>query len=186
MNQPFTNAKANQNSPKQPPKIQNFLESLKGNSLGGNPFGESPFGGNPFVEMNRQKELEKARVAQFHQARMKEWEQVYSAKDKQIQRQIEDIRKELQALAKQIVKYDQNVTATIQTQVVNPGTYHVSFFEHIRQVIAMIRKNVSEANSWLSTFKKRGKQKGAFWKNTQSGGTAYMMANEHAVSRSVG
>lgn len=188
MNQPFTNnIKASPNSAKQPPKIQNFLESLKGNALGGNPFGESPFGGgSPFAEMNRQKELEKIRVAQFQQARMKEWEQVYSAKDKQIQRQIEEIRKELQAMAKQIVKYDQNITATIQTQVVKPGTYHVSFFEHIRQMITLIRKNVSEANSWLSTFKKRGKQKGAFWKNTKSGGTAYMMANEHAVSRSVG
>jgi len=190
MNQPFANTKpapANSGS-KQPPKIQNFLESLKSNSFGGgSPFGgESPFGGSPFAELNKQKELEKARVAQFQQARMKEWEQVYSAKDKQVQKQIEEIRQELKALAKQIVKYDQNITGAIQTQVVNPGTYHMSFFEHIRNVIMLIRQNVKEANSWLSTYKRRGKQKGAFWKNTQKGGSAYLMANEHNVARSVG
>ena len=188
MTQPFANTKASP-APKQPsPKIQNFLESLKANPLnGGSPFGgESPFGESPFAQMNRQKELEKQRVAQFHQARVKEWEQVYSAKDKQIQKQIEEIRLQLKELAKQIVKYDQNVTAAIQTQVVSPGAYHMSFFEHLRHTIELLRKNVAEANSWLSTFNKRGQQKGAFWKNASKGGTAYMMANEHAVSRSVG
>lgn len=189
MNQIFANQKPTAGNKPQAPKIQNFLESLKNNPMGGSPFGggESPFGADsPFAAMNRQKELEKQRVAQFQQARMKEWEQVYSAKDKQVQKQIEDIRLQLKELAKQIVAYDQNVNAAIQMQVVKPGTYHMTFFEHIRNIIEMLRKNVAEANSWLSTFKKRGQQKGAFWKNSAKGGTAYMMANEHAISRSVG
>ncbi len=188
MSQLFANPKASQSPKQTSPKIQNFLESLKGNPLsGGSPFGgESPFGESPFAQMNRQKELEKQRVAQFHQARIKEWEQVYSSKDKQIQKQIEDIRLQLKDLAKQIVKYDQNITAAIQTQVVNPGSYHLSFFEHLRNTIELLRKNVAEANSWLATFNRRGQQKGAFWKNASKGGTAYMMANEHAISRSVG
>lgn len=148
---------------------------------------ESPFGANPFAEFNRQKEIEKQRVAQFHQARLKEWEQIYSAKDKQVEKKIEEIRQELQALAKQIVKYDQNITQAIQTQVVTPGVYHISFFEHIKQIIALIRKNVTEANSWLSVFKKRSAQKGgAFWNNAKKGGTSYMMSGEHSASRSAG
>lgn len=168
-------------------RIQNFLESLK-NSSGSDSIsrGESPFGRNPFAEMNRQKELEKMRVQQFHQAREKEWEQVYSAKDKQIQRQIEEIRLQLKDLAKQIVKYDQNITVAIQNQVVNPGAYHLSFFEHLREVIMLIKKNVSEANSWLSLYNKRAKQKGAFMGNVKKGGTAYMMSGEHSITRSVG
>ncbi len=170
------------------PKVNNFLESLKNNQAA--PMGghfESPFGANPFAEFNRQKEIEKQRVAQFHQARLKEWEQVYSAKDKQVEKKIEEIRQELQALAKQIVKYDQNIIQAIQTQVVTPGVYHISFFEHIKQIIALIRKNVSEANSWLSVFKKRSAQKGgAFWNNTKKGGTSYMMSGEHSAARSAG
>ena len=188
MNQSFALPKANSNSKPVAPKVANFLESLKNNQAArpGNPF-ESPFGANPFTEFNRQKEVEKVRIAQFHQARQKEWEQVYSAKDKQIAQKIEEIRNELKALAKQIVKYDQNITQAIATQVVTPGAYHLTFFEHIREVIALIRKNVSEANSWLSVFKKRGAQKGgAFWANTKKGGTAYMMSDEHAIARSVG
>ena len=170
------------------PKVNNFLETLKNNQAApmGNRF-ESPFGENPFAQFNRQKEVEKQRVAQFHQARLKEWEQIYSAKDKQVEKQIEEVRKELQALAKQIIKYDQNVTAAIQTQVVNPGVYHITFFEHIREIISLIRKNVSEANSWLSVFKKRSAQKGgAFWNNAKKGGTSYMMSGEHSASRSAG
>lgn len=188
MNQQFAPLKANTSSKPTLPKVNNFLESLKNNQAGGprNPF-ESSFGANPFAEFNRQKEVEKMRVAQFHQARQKEWEQVYSAKDKQIAQKIEEVRNELKALAKQIVKYDQNITQAVQSQVVNPGTYHLTFFEHIREVIALIRKNVSEANSWLSVFKKRSSQKGgAFWANTKKGGTSYMMSNEHAIARSAG
>lgn len=189
MNQSFGSQKTSSTPKQQSPKIQNFLESLKNNSAGGSPFGsESPFGGggSPFAEMNRQKELEKLRIAQFQQARMKEWEQVYSSKDKQIQKQIEDIRLQLKDLAKQIVKYDQNVTSAIQMQVVNPGSYHMSFFEHLRNIIQLLQKNVAEANSWLSIYKKRGQQKGAFWQNASKGGTSYMMANEHSIARSVG
>lgn len=186
MNQSFSLPKTNTSQKPINPKVNNFLESLKNNQAAGGPF-ESPFGANPFTEFNRQKEVERLRVAQFHQARQKEWEQVYSAKDKQIAQKIEEIRNELKALAKQIVKYDQNITQAVQSQVVNPGTYHLTFFEHLREVIALIRKNVTEANSWLSVFKKRGKQKGgAFWANTKRGGSAYMMSDEHAVSRSAG
>lgn len=187
MNQSFALPKANTSTKPALPKVTNFLESLKNNQVNpGNPF-ESPFGANPFTEFNRQKEIERQRVAQFHQARQKEWEQVYSAKDKQIAQKIEEIRQELKALAKQIVKYDQNITQAIAAQVVTPGTYHLTFFEHIREVIALIRKNVSEANSWLSVFKKRGAQKeGAFWANTKKGGTAYMLSEEHAIARSAG
>jgi hypothetical protein len=100
-----TSFKSNQGS-QTSPKIQNFLESLRNNSS--NSGQESPFG-NPFAEFNQQKEIEKARIAQFQNARNKEWESVYSAKDKQIEKQIEQIRDELKALAKEIVKYDQNI-----------------------------------------------------------------------------
>ena len=187
MNQ-LSSAKTSSGTKPTSPKINNFLETLKNNQA--SPMGgrfESPFGENPFAQFNRQKEIEKQRVAQFHQARLTEWERVYSAKDKQVEKQIEEIRRELQALAKQIVKYDQNVTQAIQTQVVTPGVYHISFFEHIKQIIALIRKNVTEANSWLSVFKKRGAQKGwAFWANTKKGGTSYLMSGEHAAARSAG
>lgn len=188
MNSLFANQKTSSAS-QAPQKVNNFLESLKNTSIptGGSRL-ESPFGTNPFTEFNRQKEIEKQRVAQFHQARLKEWDQVYSAKDKQIEKKIEEIRNELQALAKQVVKYDQNITQAVQSQVVNPGTYHLTFFEHIREVIALIRKNVAEANSWLSVFKKRSASKkgGAFWGNTKKGGSAYMLSNEHSIARSAG
>ena len=182
MNQATTSFKPKSGS-QTSPKVQNFLESLRNNSGMSNQ--ESPFS-NPFAEFNRQKEIEKARIAQFHQARNKEWESIYNAKNKQIERQIEQIREELKTLAKEIVKYDQNIKQAIHTQVANPGVYHVTFFEHIRQIISLIRKNVSEANNWLSIYNKRSKSKGAFWKNAQTGGSAYMFSSEHSVTRSIG
>src|SRR3990167_4145628 len=109
MNQATPGFKPKSGSPASP-KIQNFLESLRNNS--GMSGQESPFG-NPFSEFNRQKEIEKVRIAQFHNARNKEWESVYSAKNKQVEKQIEQIREELKSLAKEIVKYDQNVKQAI-------------------------------------------------------------------------
>lgn len=166
------------------PKVQNFLETLR-NSSGNMPRPESPFG-NPFAEFNKQKEIEKMRIAQFQQSRQKEWETVYSAREKQIQKQIEQLREELQKLAKEIVRYDQNIKQAIQTEIVNPGTYHLSFFEHIRQIIALLKKNVSEASNWLAVFNKRSKSKGTFWNKAKTGGSAYMFSSEHVISRSIG
>lgn len=182
MPQANTSFKSNQGS-QASPKIQNFLESLRNNS--GNSGQESPFG-NPFAEFNQQKEIEKARIAQFQNARNKEWESVYSAKDKQIEKQIEQIRDELKALAKEIVKYDQNIKQAIQGPITNPGVYHINFFEHIRQIISLLRKNVSEANSWLTVFNKRSKSQGTFWNKAKSGGSAYLFSSEHSISRSIG
>ncbi len=186
MQNPWGTNQASGGSKSNPPKIQSFIESLKNNpNNGGFSRPEGSFN-SPFSELNKQKEIEKQRVAQFHQARLREWEHVYSAKDKQIQRQIESIREELKALVKQIVKYDQSIKTAVEQEVVSPGAYHVSFFEHIKLMLSQIRKNVQSANSWLSLYNRRRKQKGAFMDNAKSGGSAYMFSNEHSVTRSVG
>jgi hypothetical protein len=91
-----------------------------------------------------------------------------------------------QKLAKEIVRYDQNIKQAILTETVNPGTYHLSFFEHIRQIIALLKKNVSEASNWLAVFNKRSKSKGTFWNKAKTGGSAYMFSSEHVISRSIG
>src|SRR5450759_5278901 len=98
----MTNNWSNQSKPNAPDaKIQNFLEALRSSqSKSEFPNQEATPGQNPFSEFQNRKEIEKKRIEEFQNARTSEWNRVYSSKDKEIAKRIEQIRLELQKLAK--------------------------------------------------------------------------------------
>jgi len=171
------------------PKLTNFIETLKQRQqvrgLSGlrSPDGPLPFS---FSEIKKAKELEKRRIEQFHQARSKEWAGVYSAKQKQIEKRIEEIREQLKVLVKKIVKFELNVTQAVSTQNPEPGIYHLSFFDHLRTVIELLKKNITEANSWLSLYNQRSKKKGHYWGQAKKQGTTFTLNQERQLATSIG
>jgi hypothetical protein len=178
---------ANTNS--QSPKLTNFIEALKQRQMSrGFSDSTSPDRSFPpsFPEIKRTKELEGKRIEQFHQARSKEWAGVYSAKQKQMEKRIQEIREQLKILAKQITKFETNVTQAISTESPEPGIYHVSFFEHIKIVIELLKKDILEANSWLSTYNQRSKKKGLYWGIAKKKGNSFTQSEERQLTTSVG
>lgn len=169
------------------PQLSSFIEALKQRQqtrgLSSSPDRPSQL---PFSEMKRTKELEQKRVEQFHQARSKEWAGVYSANQKQMEKRIEEIREQLKLLVKQIVKFDLNVTQAISNATPEHGVYHVSFFEHIKTVIELLRKNITEANSWLSLYNQRSKKKGHYWNKAKTQGTSFSLSEERQLATSIG
>ncbi len=180
---PGTPAKtSNQTSP----QLSSFIEALKQRQqTRGLSSPERP-GQLPFSETRKAKELENKRIEQFHQARSKEWAGVYSAKQKQMEKRIEEIRVQLKTLIKQVVKFELNVTEAISTATPEPGVYHISFLEHIKTVIELLKKNITEANSWLSLYNQRSKKKGHYWGKAKSQGTSYTLSEERQLTTSIG
>lgn len=170
----------------QSPKLQSFIEALKQRRQAGGPISPDRPSSLPFQEIKRTKELEKKRIEQFHQARNKEWAGVYSAKQKQTEKRINEIINQLKILAKQIVKFELNVTQAIATETPTPGEYHVSFLEHIKTVIELLKKNVAEANSWLSLYNQRSKKVGHYWGMAKKKGTSFTLSDERQVATSIG
>lgn len=176
-----TASSPNQNSKTQP-QIQSFIETLRQKSVYDYP--ES--GSSPFESFNHKKELDQLRLAEFHCARNAEWVSVYSKKDQEKEKTIEEIRQQLKALAKDIAKFDNNIAQAIFTPTPKAGIYHQSFLEHIKSIIELIRHQVSDANSWLAVYNKRQKSKGHYWAEAGKSGSSFMLNNERAVATSVG
>ncbi len=130
-------------------------------------------------------ELEKQRALRHKEMQMTEVFNLREAKDKEL---IKQLQEQLRSLAKEMKILDGSVKTAIHADVVDPGTYHVHFFQQLLNFVILMRKRVQEANTWIENFSSRSKKQGAFWSqvNSKHGGTAYLMSQEHQVARNVG
>jgi len=170
------------------PKIQSFLEALR--SSQGKVDRPTEANSNPFSEFQNRKEIEKKRIESFYQARTQEWNRIFSAKEKQTEQRIEQVRvelkKELERLSKQTKALDANITQAIINPVVNPGIADLTYFDHIKQVFRDFALQVSQANSWLEMYNRRSKKKSYFWGMAGKKGTSFTLNNERTAATSVG
>ncbi len=168
------------------PKIQSFLEALRNSQSRSFENGNQEPKTNPFAEFQKKKETEKRRSELFFQARQQEWNKVFSAKEKQKEQRIEEIRRELQNLAKQVKKLDTNLTKAVHAPIIEAGEYQESFLTHIQKTIQLYSLNVGQANSWLEMYNRRSAKKGYYTGMAKSRGTSFTQSNERAVATSVG
>lgn len=154
-------------------------------SLSLNPFARAFEQSAKIDEERAAMEVEKARALRHQEFSLTEVFNAREQKDKEVIRQLQE---QLRALAKEVKTLDASVKTAIHSDVVDPGTYHVHFFQQLLNFVILLRKRVHEANTWIENFNSRAKRQGTFWSQVynQKGGTAYMMSQEHQVARNVG
>ena len=96
----------------------------------------------------------------------------------EIRQQVQAIMYELQRLATASKQIEKTVAAAVGTGVVNPGKYHVNFFEWMFAVVKDARKRVENAGAWLHTTKKK---KGLFVAGMKKN-MSQLMSGERSVS----
>ena len=87
---------------------------------------------------------------------------IFDARKEQVQKEIEDIRKELKSLAKEISKFYAEVDLTLDQNVADPGmkgTYHINFFQKLKQFIILLRQKVHSARTWAKQMKAKKKKR---------------------------
>ncbi len=182
-------SQSNQGSKTLPPNIQNFLESLRSRS-GSSSVNPQEIPTSPFAEIERRRQIENKRIEQFQTARQKEWQSVYSAKEKAIAKQIEEIREQLKKLASQLsektASLDKQVITAVNQPITDPGIYQLTFLDHIKSLLELVRQDVSDANNWLASYKNRCQKKGFYWQQTDKQGSSFFLNNERSVATSVG
>ncbi len=161
-------------------QIQNFLETLRDRRI-------TQIDHPHTVEkLSHKKELQKARVAEFHRARMGEWHQVFSMKEKETGRAIENLRLELKALTHEIKKLETNVQQAVFSPILKPGKYHKAFYETLTEFVKLLREEARSANSWLTLYKSRSLKQGHYWNMANQKGTSFTQNNERSVATSIG
>jgi hypothetical protein len=204
-------SKANRRKPVQSP--ENFLEALRG--LGKSTvdevtsqakrvvqadipesFGLAPSGTlNPNESLNLDQfkqgqesgyqQAESEFSGRLHQMREQEHSRLLQAEAASKQ-QIQSVLAEIRQLAKSMGDFSQEVQVAVAQAPVNPGIYHKNFFDHLRSVIASLRKKVDSSNSWLAATNGRAGKKGYYWNQVGSSGTKYMLSSERYMVTSTG
>lgn len=143
-----------------------------------------------FEELLRENNLENQRAMQ-HKEVQRTYEsrevEIFNQRNKEIEQRIEAVRIEIQKLAREVVNLDSSTESVIAEELVNPGTYHLNFFEKLLKFIQFLRKKVVESRHWAATH--QGKQtKSYYWQqaNSKVSGTKFMLSSERSVVTQTG
>ncbi|MFH0749832.1 MAG: DUF5660 family protein [Candidatus Gottesmanbacteria bacterium] len=99
---------------------------------------------------------------------------------------LDAIRQELQALAKSIHGLQQEVQTAVMEMPVNPGVYHINFFEQLRQMILSIRERVDDSRVWLQAVNTKSKKRRGYWGMYKKHGTSFGLSSERNIATQAG
>jgi hypothetical protein len=114
---------------------------------------------------------------------------VFHRKEEEAKQQVELIKTEIKKLIVETGQMSvelQQAEQTVMTTTVEPGTYHLNFFDRIRRLIALARKRISESRNWLELFNSRQQQRSYYWGQVQKSGTKFMLSHERYMATQAG
>jgi len=108
------------------------------------------------------------------------------------EQKMQELRLQLQAITVEISKLA-NSTGNLAAQAeiammevpVNPGVYHVLFFEKVLEFLQSFRKRIDEAVVWLGSTNKRAEKKN-YWSMYKKKGSSFLLSPDHYLQRSAG
>lgn len=100
-------------------------------------------------------------------------------------KQIDAIRAELKQLIVSLKGLHQEVQTAVSQEDVDPGIYHLNFYDQLRTFIHVLRQQVEDSRSWLASFQSRKKKMG-YWNMFKKHGTTFGLSNERSLATSAG
>lgn len=140
---------------------------------------------NQTSEKNSREKLLRRQFEQLQFTRRQE-QLVFAQKQQKEQLQIKAIQEELKKLAHSVKNLDKEIEKAVVQAPIDPGIYHLNFFEKLREIIALIRKRVEESATWLEVFNKRTAKRKVYWAQFKKLGTQWSLSGERYITTSVG
>ena len=168
-----------------------FMEQL----LGIRPFGRN-FSGDiePGEDLNitevfsgKHEEIVKLRKQTNLERKLLEEEKIrIEKKSNELRMQLTAIREEILIIAQKTENLAEETQIAAMQAPIEPGVYHVIFFEKLLEFISSFRRKIEEANIWLHAVNIRAAKKNAWGANYQKHGAKYLLSSEHYLQRSAG
>jgi len=108
-----------------------------------------------------------------------------SEDSRNVKRQIEEVRQELKLLVASVKKMHQEVDKAVTETPVDPGVYHLNFYEQLKNFLRAMRQQVEDSGAWLAAFQTRKKKMG-YWGMYKKHGTTFGLSNERSLATSAG
>ncbi|MFV1917766.1 MAG: DUF5660 family protein, partial [Patescibacteria group bacterium] len=117
--------------------------------------------------------------------RIQEKEQI-DQKTGELRIQLKAVQEEVLVLVQSTQEIGDETKIAAMQAPIEPGVYHVIFFEKLLEFVKSFRKKIEEASVWLHATNKRAAKKNAWGANYKKHGAKYLLSSEHYVSRSAG
>lgn len=183
------------------PKISNqssdFLEAFKASAANSRPvdaLSSELRPGNDFSvseafkaeEAKKQENEQRFREVMMAKQREDEDRQRFLNKQKEVEKQIGLLRDAILKIAKSTQNFSSEVEKAAFEAPVNPGKYHLGFFEALKSTLEIIKKRLDDSASWMQEFNKRKDRVPFFWAQFKKSGTKYMLSSERSAQMAPG
>jgi len=110
----------------------------------------------------------------------------------QTEKKSNDLRIQLHALMQEVANLakstqdlgEETKLASMQAPI-EPGVYHLVFFEKLLEFIKSFRRKIDDAHVWLHTTNSRAEKKN-YWARYKKHGGKFLLAADHYLTRSAG
>ena len=171
----------------QAPKSPNIMPHPQMPGMPPNPNGQPPFNFAEFLKRREQRIRQQERGMADQQRRQEKV--IFHQKEQSAKKEIEAIKQEILKIIKTTNGISAEILSAEQSAMgntVEAGTYHINFFQRIRRLLAIAKKNLAESAHWLEQFNNRKKAKGVYWQNVKKSGAKYQLSSERSVVTQTG
>lgn len=179
--------------------VDGMISDLWKQMLGENTKGEQPSKGDlkqgEFITLGKKNSQEQEKAERKpaimpgidYQREILYGEQMTSRREHQeTQAKMQEIIIELQRLTKSSQELEiEFKDVTVNEMPVNPGKYHLNFFEWMLSVVRNARMKVENSASWLSVFSSKKARKD-YWSMAKSHGTSFTLNGERTPATQTG
>ncbi len=133
----------------------------------------------------RYEQEKRLRTQLAHERQMRQDEKKISEKKQQeLKVQLSALTSEVGKLAQATQGLSQEVQVAAMSAPVEPGVYHVIFFEKLLEFLQSFRKKIDNASYWLGSYNKRAsKRSHQFWGQVKVGGGKRLLSAEDYSQR---
>ena len=136
-------------------------------------------------EIKEREQFRRQLSREFFRVRQEE-RLVFKQEEQKTRLQIKAIQEELKKLAESTKDLAKEVEIASKLEPVEPGVYHLNFFERLKQAIIIFRKNIEDSANWLTLFNQRAKKRGYYWSQVRKSGTKFMLSAERYTATQAG
>ncbi|OGD62592.1 hypothetical protein A2160_06175 [Candidatus Beckwithbacteria bacterium RBG_13_42_9] len=114
---------------------------------------------------------------------------IFHQKEEAAKKEIEIIKAEIKKLVLETGDMTTELAEaekSVMTTTVAAGVYHKNFFDRIRHLIALARKQICESKNWLQMFNSRSNNRNFYWGQVKKSGTKYMLSHERYMATQAG
>ncbi|KKR43806.1 hypothetical protein A2434_02215 [Candidatus Woesebacteria bacterium RIFOXYC1_FULL_41_14] len=123
--------------------------------------------------------------ATFERRILNEERRTSQEKSGELRMELKAIMEEIQKVAASTENFAEAAQVSMISAPIEPGIYHVHFFESILEFLQSFRKRIDLAATWLTSTNKRAEKKN-YWATYKKKGSSFLLSPDHYLSRSAG